>query len=76
MWKDTYKYNDMISAFQCDFTCARDRVDNLRLFDLDVAITNKDDSRHKGINKDIDLLEELEFLLRYGKAKNMVKEGE
>lgn len=74
IWKDTSKYNNMISAFQCDFTCVRD--DDLRLSDLDAAITNKDDPRHKGINKDIDLLEELEFLLRYGKAKIMVKEGE
>lgn len=74
IWKDTSKYNNMISAFQCDFTCVRD--DDLRLSDLDDAITNKDDPRHKGINKDIDLLEELEFLLRCGKAKIMVKEGE
>lgn len=76
MWKDTNKYNNMISALQYDFTCARDRVDDLQLSALDAAIINKDDPRHKRINKDIDLLEELEFLLRYGKAKIMVKEGE
>ena len=76
MWKNTNKYNNMISAFQCDFTCVRDRVDDLQLSALDAAITNKDDPRHKDINRDIDLLEELEFLLRYGKAKIMVKEGE
>ena len=76
MWKNTNKYNNMISAFQCDFACARDSLCNLRLSDLDTAITNKDDPRHKEINRDIDLLEELEFLLRYGKAKIMVKEGE
>lgn len=76
MWKDTNKYNNMISAFQCDFTCVRDRYNSFQLSDLDVAITNKDDPRHENINKDIDLLEELEFLLRYGKAKIMVKEVE
>lgn len=76
MWKNTNKYNNMISAFQCDFACARDRLCNLRLSDLDTVITNKDDPRYKSINEDIDLLEELEFLLRYGKAKIMVKEGE
>ena len=74
MWKNTNKYNNMISAFQCDFACARDA--NFRLSELDTAIINKDDPRHKEITRDIDLLEELEFLLRYGKAKIMVKEGE
>lgn len=76
IWKDTNKYNNMISAFQCDFTCVRDRDNSLQLSDLDAAITNKDDPRHEDINKDIDLLEELEFLLRYEKAKIMVKEVE
>ena len=56
MWKNTNKYNNMISAFQCDFACARDRLCNLRLSDLDTAITNKDDPRYKSINEDIDLL--------------------
>ena len=76
IWKDTSKYNNMISAFQCDFTCVRDRVGNLRLSNLDTAITNKDNPRHKRINEDINLLEELEWLIRSGKAKIMVKEGE
>lgn len=76
MWKNTNKYNNMISAFQCDFACVRDGIINHTLSELDAAIKNPDDPRHKGINKDIDLLEELEFLLRYGKAKIMVKEGE
>ena len=76
MWKETYKYNNMISAFQCDFTCAKDNTNNLKLSELDKVIECSDDPRHAGLNRDIDLLEELEYLLRSGKAKIMINEGE
>ena len=76
MWNDTYKYNNMISSFQCDFTCARDNISNSKLSELDKVIKNPDDPRHSGLHMDIGLLEELEWLLRNGRAKIMIKEGE
>ena len=69
MWKNTNKYNNMISAFQCDFTCVRDGIINHTLSELDAAIKNPDDPRYKGINEDINILEELEFLLRHVNQK-------
>jgi hypothetical protein len=59
----TDKYNNMISAFQCDFSLARNG-DN-KLSDLDDKIKQKDSI----LLKDIKLLEELEYLLRSGKAE-------
>ena len=59
----TEKFNNMISAFQCDMSLAKDGKH--RLAELDTKIKNKDAS----ILKDINLLEELEWLLRNGKAE-------
>ena len=59
----TDKYTNMISAFQCDFSLARDRYSNLGL--LDKMIEEKNPS----ILQDIELLEELEIGLRYGRLK-------
>lgn len=59
----TDKYNHMISAFQCDFTLARDGV--IKLTDLQKNLDIKDER----FIKDIKLLEELEFKLRRGIAE-------
>ncbi len=59
----TDKFNNMISSFQCDFTLAKDM--NKKLADLDDLIEKKD----KNLLHDIELLEELEWLLRNGKAE-------
>lgn len=59
----TEKYNNMISAFQCDFSLARN--DRHKLSEIDRLIRDKNHI----IMKDIELLEELEFLLRTGKAE-------
>lgn len=59
----TTKFNNMISAFQCDFSLAKDGIH--KLSELDEKIEQKDSS----LLKDIDLLEELEWLLRNGKAE-------
>ena len=59
----TTKFNNMISAFQCDFSLAKDGTH--KLSELDKKIEQKDSS----LLKDIDLLEELEWLLRNGKAE-------
>lgn len=77
----TDKFNNMISAFTCDFSLARENnkhscevgrpivkthQDNgFKLADLDTEIKNGNER----LNKDIDLLEELEFLLRTGQAE-------
>lgn len=53
----------MISAFQSDFSLARDGDRNLS--DLDELIKNK----NPALLKDIKLLEELEWMLRTGQAE-------
>lgn len=64
----TTKFNNMISAFQCDFSLAKDGTH--KLSELDKKIEKKDSS----LLKDIDLLEELEWLLRNGKAEIRIVE--
>lgn len=67
----TTKYNNMIAAFECDFDLARNGERDLR--ELSNAIKNKDER----LLNDIDLLCELSFLLRYGKAEiHLVDERE
>ena len=61
----TDKFNNMISSFQCDFSLARKDDNNRALADLDDLIKVKDEN----LMRDIDLLEELEWMLRNGKAE-------
>ena len=61
----TDKFNNMISSFQCDFTLAKEEDNDRRLADLDDLIATKDEN----LLRDIELLEELEWLLRNGKAE-------
>lgn len=63
-FKETDKFNSMIEAFECDFVLALDGT--RKLGDLNLE--------SKRLKKDIELLEELSFLLRSGKAKIMVEE--
>lgn len=66
----TDKYTNMISAFQCDFSLARDGYSNLGLLDKMIEENNP------SILQDIGLLEELEIGLRYGKLKIIEVEEE
>ena len=59
----TDKFNKMIEAFECDFNLALENKHSLS--ELDNRIKAKDEK----ILKDIDLLQELSYLLRYGKAE-------
>lgn len=61
----TEKFNNMISSFQCDFTLAKEDDSSRKLADLDDLIEKKDEN----LLRDIELLEELEWLLRNGKAE-------
>ncbi len=61
--KETTKYNQMLTAFYCDFALAKD--ERMRLGDLDDLIKKSDER----LLKDIKLLEELDFNLRHGKIK-------
>ena len=61
---ETEKYKYMIQAFGADFDLATKGECNLA--DLDV--------KEKELAKDIQLLNELSFLLRYGKARILVTE--
>ena len=59
----TDKFNNMISAFQCDFSLAKE--DGHKLAALDKHIQSKNEK----ILKDIELLEELEWMLRNNRAE-------
>lgn len=59
----TERFNKMISAFQCDFSLAKEG--DFKLADLDQKIKN----REPNLMRDIELLEELEWMLRNGKAE-------
>ena len=61
----TDKFSNMISSFQCDFSLAKEGDNDRRLADLDDLIVAKDEN----LLRDIELLEELEWMLRNGKAE-------
>lgn len=58
----TTKFNQMIEAFECDFELAKEDKHTLE------ELQNKIRAEDKKLLDDIDLLLELSFLLRYGKA--------
>ncbi len=68
MKKKTTKFDSMILSFACDFTLARDYGRSLQTLDLKI---HKKDNR---LLTDIELLEELDYLLRCGKAEIVLKE--
>ena len=57
----------MISAFQCDFSLAKENKN--KLLELNTLINEKNPL----LLKDIELLEELEWMLRSGKAEIHIK---
>lgn len=59
----TKKFNNMIEAFECDFVLARDGTHSLQ--ELEKRIKAGD----VRLLKDIELLEELSWLLRHGEAE-------
>ena len=61
----TNKYVNMIEAFECDFSLAKENGSHYQVGKLQAMI----ESRDEGLMKDIDLLSELSFNLRHGKAK-------
>lgn len=61
----TDKYVNMIEAFECDFSLAKENNTHYQISKLQAMI----ESRDEGLMKDIDLLSELSFNLRHGKAK-------
>ena len=66
----TNKYTNMLEAFECDLRLAKDN--EFSLSELDDAL--QDDTSK--ISKDLELLEELSFLLRNGKAEiNLVNDN-
>lgn len=61
----TDKYVNMIEAFECDFSLAKENNTHYQISKLQAMI----ESRDEGLMKDINLLSELSFNLRHGKAK-------
>lgn len=61
----TDKYVNMIEAFECDFSLAKENNTHYQISKLQAMI----ESRDEGLMKDIDLLSELSFNLRHGKTK-------
>lgn len=68
MESKTTKFDSMILSFACDFTLARDCGRSLQALDLKI---HKKDNR---LLADIELLEELDYLLRCGKAEIVLRE--
>ena len=67
----TDKFNRMIESFECDFTLARDSKE----YSLSI-LQSQIDKGDKKLLADIELLEELSYLLRYGKAEiHLVEEN-
>lgn len=67
IYTKTDKFNSMIEGFESDFNLAVKGFSDLSA--LDEIINDKDDPRHERLLADIDLLAELSYLLRYGKAE-------
>lgn len=66
----THKFTNMLESFECDLRLAKDN--EFALSELDEALQDKDSE----ISKDLELLEELSFLLRNGKAEiNLVDDN-
>ena len=68
----TDKYVNMIEAFECDFSLAKENNTHYQISKLQAIIENRDE----GLMKDIDLLSELSFNLRHGRAKIMEVEND
>ena len=66
-WIPCSRFNNMIEAFECDFGLAKDGAYSIS--ELDDKIKFKD----KKLMEDIDLLEELSYLLRNGEATICLK---
>lgn len=61
----TYKYENMIQAFECDFNLPFNYGDFTMFDDLKRLI----ESKNERLSKDIELLQELSFGVRYGNLK-------
>lgn len=61
----TYKYENMIQAFECDFNLPFNYGDFTIFDDLKRLI----ESKNERLSKDIELLQELSFGIRYGNLK-------
>ena len=59
----TTKYNNMIEAFECDFNLA---LEGQRTLDI---LGDLIEDKNEGLLRDINLLQELSYLLRSGKAE-------
>ena len=66
----TEKYNRMIEAFECDFSLIEQGEKSFT--ELDKLMK---DNRYS-LAEDMDLMQELSYLLRHGKAEIWLKEGE
>lgn len=62
----TEKYRHMIHSFECDFILAVDKDSDFNLYELQQQIEEKSNYI---LLRDIELLKELSFNLRYGKIK-------
>lgn len=66
----TDKFTNMLESFECDLRLAKDN--EFSLSELDDALRDNNSK----MSKDFELLEELSFLLRYGKAEiNLVDDN-
>lgn len=59
----TSKYEDMIDSFDCDFQLAKEGIFTLNTIQNLISVDNK------RLLKDIELLNELNFMIRHKQAK-------
>lgn len=65
----TDKFTDMIDSLACDFDLAKQGVHSLQELDKELQDSGST------LSKETELLNELAFLLRYGKAEIVLVEG-
>ena len=70
-WVPTEKFNLMIQTFECDFNLAEEGD-----YEIFQKLQDGIKKKQQRIMNDIHLLQELSFLLRYGKARIVVQKGE
>ena len=68
--KKTTKFDRMIEAFECDFSLIQQG--EKRFAELDELMKDK----RYSLAEHMDLMQELSYLIRHGKAEIYVKEGE
>lgn len=72
-WEKTDRFNRMIEAFECDFSLIQQGEKTFAQLDENLKVEKVNVN---SLRKDMDLMQELSYLIRHGKAEIWLKEGE